>query len=120
MVSRVLIAAGLVCITAREAHAFPGECLLVVNGRSYLNGTCNITMEADGSFSIGTGERHRSRHFAMVQIDSSDGRARGYWNGVAAASHAHDDLGTLVRQGGCWVNKVAKVCAWRPGTRPSQ
>lgn len=62
------------------------------------------------SFSIGTGDPP-SKYFAYVEIDTSAGVARGYWNGTAGASHAHEDLGSLVREGPYWVNDRAKVYA---------
>jgi hypothetical protein len=104
-------------LVAQVAHAATGECLLEVDNWSYMDGRCNIVMGRGGSFSIGIGDRRRSRYFAYVDVDADEGVARGYWNGEEGASHAHYDLGTLVRQGACWVNARAKVCAWRPGTR---
>jgi hypothetical protein len=117
LMMKLFVAAGacFVCI-AQNANAAAGECLLEINNRSYMDGPCNIVLQRGGSFSIGVGAR-RSKYFAYVSIDAEDGVARGYWNGEEAASHAHEELGTLVRQGACWVNSQAKVCAWRPGTR---
>ncbi|MCJ2099466.1 hypothetical protein [Methylobacterium sp. E-046] len=90
-----------------------GECLILVRGRAYLDGPCRITLYPGGGFMAGDGE-----YFATVDIDAASGGAQAYWNGVQAERHAHDPLGDVVRQGGCWVNASAKVCAWRPGTRP--
>ena len=95
------------------AQSDPGRCLLQVNGRTYLDSVCNIDGNpADESFSIGTGEHSRSKYFAYVNIEA-DGTAQGYWNGISAESHAHKELGRLVRQGECWVNDHARVCASR-------
>lgn len=112
-----LVATSL-CVASHCAQASSGDCYLSVGSRTYLDGPCNIDLSLGGSFSIGFGERSRSRYFAMVNIDEGDGTALAYWNGTEAASHAHDELGRLIRRGGCWVNSRAKVCAWRPGTRP--
>ncbi len=49
----------------------------------------------------------------MVSIDKDTGTGDGWWNGVDADSHAHDPLGKLTRQGACWVNARAKVCAMK-------
>lgn len=99
---------------ACPASASPGKCFLRVHGKIFLNAICNVEMNPDdGSFSIGTGEQNSSKYFAFVNIDPEKGVARGYWNGVEAESHAHEDLGILVRKGACWENKRAKVCAWR-------
>lgn len=103
----------LALVWAPGAFARPGKCLLKVDGRIYLNAICNIELSADGSFSIGTGEYARSKYFAAVTVEPGTGRATGVWNGAAAESHAHDDLGTLTRRGACWRNERATVCAWR-------
>src|SRR5262245_22587010 len=102
-----------------SAHAFQGECMLEVDGVSYLNGSCNIELERDGSFSIGTGDLASSEYFAYVFLSAeAPDIGEGMWNGEEATSHAHEPLGNLARRGGCWVNDRAKVCAWRKGTRP--
>jgi hypothetical protein len=92
------------------AFAKMGGCTLQVDGRTYLDGPCNIDLEAGGDFSIGTGGADRSRFFAYVARDP-DGTAQGHWNGTGSGSHAHDSLGQLRRQEACWVNGRAKVCA---------
>jgi hypothetical protein len=94
-----------------SAETIRGQCELAVAERSYLQGPCSIDMDKDGSFSIGTDGR--SKYFAYVTVDTVTGNAKGYWNGYEAASHAHEDLGTLVRKGACWVNGYARVCARR-------
>lgn len=95
------------------ASAKTGGCTLQVDGRTYLDGPCNVDLDADGSFSIGTRDaRTRSRHFAMVNRDTASGTAEGYWNGTDPRStHAHSPLGALRREGACWVNERARVCA---------
>ena len=100
------------CIANRSAAAFYGRCTLIVDGRTFLNGRCNIDMQPDGSFSIGVAETNPSRYFAYVNLQS-DGTALGSWNGVDAESHAGESLGTLTRKGACWFNSRAKVCAVR-------
>jgi hypothetical protein len=92
-------------------HAFEGKCFLEIDEHIYLSENCNIELQ-NQSFSIGTGDEARSRYFAFVNI-GPDRIARGYWNGAAGENHAHEELGTLVRDGACWVNNRAKVCAWR-------
>lgn len=98
-----------------EGRAAEGRCILQVAGHTYLNGSCNVEIDADGSFSIGTGDDNTkaSKWFAYVNVDSTHpGTASGMWNGKLAESHAGDDLGTLTRRGACWVNSGAKVCAY--------
>jgi len=95
------------------AHAKVGGCTLQVDGRTYLDGPCNIDLESGGSFSIGTGnDRTRSRYFAYVAVEKDAGTAEGSWNGADPRStHAHSPLGALRREGACWVNERARVCA---------
>ena len=103
-------------VAAQADERVSGECLISVGGRTYLDGPCRITLYPGGGFQAGG--RGRGAYFATVDIDSASGGATSFWNGVDAESHAHDPLGTVVRQGGCWVNSNERVCAWRPGTRP--
>jgi hypothetical protein len=103
--------------SASQAFAAPGECFLEVDGRVFINGVCSITVRPGGSFQIRDSLRP-TRYFAFVDIDPADGTARATWNEEPRASRAHSDLGSVVRQGGCWVNARARVCAWKPGTRP--
>jgi hypothetical protein len=99
---------------ASPGHALPGKCLLRVDGQTYLDSICNVDVTVtDGSFSIGTGESTRAKHFAVVNVGPIKGRAIGYWNGVAGEDHAHESLGVLIRQGACWSNARAKICAVR-------
>lgn len=89
-----------------------GECLIQVSGRTYRDGLCRIRLYPGGGF------QKEGAIFAAVDIDPSSGTATAYWTGPGPASHAHEPLGAVVRQGGCWVSDSARVCAWRPGTRP--
>lgn len=100
---------------------FMGDCLLEVDRRAYLDGPCKIEMkQGENLIVFGVGETERSsKYVAYVFLEpDTPGVARRYWNGVEAASHAHDELGPLSKDGECWVNDRAKVCAWRLGTRP--
>ena len=92
-----------------------GRCRIEVDGRPYLSGRCNIEREADGSVQVGVGSADDkvkpSRHFAYVTSEGG-GRGTAYWNGRDGGSHAHDPLGTVTRQGACWRNARATICAW--------
>ncbi len=114
---RFIVALSL-CAASHAAQAAQGDCYLSVGARTYLDGSCNIMIQSDGSFSIGAGERTRSRYFAYVFLDPAGGKGSAYWNREPNSNHAEAFLGTVLRQGGCWVNAQAKVCAWEPGTRP--
>ncbi len=100
-------------VTATLAEGAEGRCLIAVKGHAYLKGDCNISIEQGGSFKVGVGENSRSKYFAYVMLDPDPGKGRGYWNGVEAEDHAHEDLGPLKRKGACWSNALARVCAWR-------
>ena len=110
---------GAVCLGYGQASAdqtVKGECLISVKGRTYLDGPCPILLQPGGSFQAGNGRG--GTYFATVDVDGATGTARANWNGRNAESHAHDPLGTMKRDAGCWSNASAKVCAWRAGTRP--
>lgn len=101
----ILLAPGL-------AHAKTGRCMLQVNNKTYLNGPCEVTInDKKGSFAIGVGEKHRSKYFAYVTME--DDGAQGFWNETPDASHAQSSLGTLKRDGACWKNEKARVCAYK-------
>jgi hypothetical protein len=100
-----------VLIVGGPALAKTGQCLIEVNGKTYLKGPCEISMDGGhGSFSVGAGA-HRSKYFAYVNLD--EGRAEGFWNGVEAETHAQESLGPLVRDGACWKNRSARICAYK-------
>lgn len=87
-----------------------GRCLLRIKGSNYLDGPCDIALDADGSFDIF--ERFGAPgFFAKVMRDGAT--AQGYWNGSRDSDHAQDDLGELTRNGACWENATARICAWR-------
>lgn len=99
-------------LIAGPAFAGQGRCLLEVDGRAYLDSRCRIELFGDGGFSIGRGTtRVGSRYFAVVNVQRA-GLAEGFWNGPEAESHAHEALGALTRDGACWKNAKARVCAW--------
>lgn len=97
---------------AGTASAKPGKCLLVIDGKTYISGRCEVEIYTDGtgSFQI-TENRKRGSYFAQVLV--GEGEAKGYWNGERGANHAHSPLGELRRNGACWVNNKARVCAWK-------
>ncbi len=93
-----------------SAHASPAKCLIQIDGTTYMNNDCNFSaIGDDGSFSIGTDDS-LNRYFAYVLI--YEGVANASWNGVEAASHAHNSLGEMKRNGACLYNDRAIICAW--------
>jgi hypothetical protein len=105
----ILIACAVVTAPAL-AFAKTGRCLLEVNRKAYLDGPCEVKIEKGGTFTIGVSDKHPSKYFAYVLMD--DDGAHGYWNEEPGATHAHSELGILKRDGACWVNDTARVCAW--------
>lgn len=93
-----------------------GECLISVRAHTYRVGHCLITLYLGGGFQAGGGRG--GEYFATVDIDAASGGAQAFWNGLEAESHAHNPLGDVVRQGGCWVDANGRICAWWLGTRP--
>ena len=104
------IAVALMMLVAGSAMAAPGRCLLVVDGRTYLNGPCPVELLPGGSFMVGAGRG--ASHFAQVTVEGA-GSASGYWNEEPGATHAHSSLGSLRRNDACWTNERAIICAWR-------
>lgn len=90
------------------AYTGPGQCLLQVEGRKYLEGQCQIEQSRTQLKIMPAGRR--LTYFATILIDEAEA-SRGYWNEERGANHAHSDLGELNRQGNCWVNATARVCA---------
>ncbi|MFV0389960.1 MAG: hypothetical protein ACK5NT_14545 [Pyrinomonadaceae bacterium] len=99
----------LMSVISNAQTAKRGRCLLEVNGKKYISGACKIEMDKDGSFRIY--DLKKRGFFAYVNM--ADVGAVGYWNGPNRDSHAHENLGELFRNGGCWEGENAKVCAWR-------
>lgn len=107
-----LVLPTLIVLAAGAAHARTGRCVLEVHKKTYLDGPCEISINDDkGSFSIGASDKHPSKYFAYVTID--DDGAQGYWNEEPGATHAHSELGALKRDGACWKNDTARVCAYK-------
>jgi len=109
MTKTLFVTAAVLIIATAQAVAFQGKCLLEVNGHAYIKGPCDIDVDKGGSFDIGTAAQ--TTYFAHVDVDGQT--AEGLWNEEPGATHAHTPLGTLTRDGACWSNQTAKVCAWR-------
>ena len=121
---RILVSLAALCFTVPASagakygandvdHKILGECVLKVDGKTHIDGPCAILLGKTGYFGV---YGLTNDYFSFVS--PSNGIGDGSWNGVEQESHAHEDLGTLVRDGGCWSNRRATVCAWTKGTRP--
>ncbi|MCZ0737655.1 hypothetical protein [Phreatobacter sp. AB_2022a] len=90
-------------------YSGPGRCLLEINGRTYLAGACQIEQGSDTLRALPPNGRLPG-YFGYLVFDDAT-QAEGYWNGEPRASRAHSRLGTMRRDGDCWVNAGARICA---------
>jgi len=84
-----------------------GRCRLVVNVATHIDGDCWIRLEDDGSFQIMSLD---DKYFA--QLNRSGREELGYWTETPSSTHAHTALGIMTRNGPCWSNVEAEICAW--------
>lgn len=106
-----LLAASIAPLSASGEEI--SRCLIAVHEAIFLDGPCNFESEPDGSFTLGvagSGQK-ASRYFAYVFVEGDT--ATGHWNGFPPGDRAHDPLGEMTRDGACWVNETARVCAFR-------
>ena len=85
------------------------RCILEVKGKIFIDGPCRFSPSENGGYAISS----RNKWFAIVNV-FGDGEVKGSWNNDEGypASHAHDDLGTLSKNGACFVGSIARVCAY--------
>jgi hypothetical protein len=117
---------------AGRVEAKPVKCYFAVNDVAYIDGACRFSfMNGDGSFSfddmkmkttcgsfdLGPGQCSmastlvtRKGTFGQL-VMTSPGRAKIYWN-RGDSLHAHEEISPVTRQGACWQNSSAKLCAW--------
>jgi hypothetical protein len=81
-----------------------------VDNKNFIDGSCKIELEPNGSFKISTSAANLPIGYFAV-VFAPEGTA--YWNEELGSNHAHTPLGDLRRKGACWENERAKVCAWR-------
>lgn len=84
-----------------------GRCKLNVGSLQPIDGACWIRLDGDGSFQIMSMDE---QIFAQLDRDGAAGVA--FWNETPGASHAHASLGSMTRDGACWHNASAELCAW--------
>ncbi len=118
---RLIVATCVVAIYAATgsvaiAGQRPALCKLVVRGMTYIDGRCNFEdFGAGGSFAIGVlGDDQPipvgGFYFAYVDVHGNTAEAK--WNEDPTDLHADAPLGTLTRNGACWENAIAQICAW--------
>ena len=114
-----------------QASAKSAKCLLVYQGRTYINGPCEFEFTGgDGSFffddkKIRTNCRGYDPNapcsganttvtqkgtFGMLRI-TSPGSGVIYWNaGLYRKADAREQ--NVFQDGACWINRNIKLCAW--------
>lgn len=103
---RAMIVGLSLCLAA---PAWAGSCLVEVQGQRYLDGSCDIR-RSDRGFIVA---KPGGGQAAAVHIDPFDSnRGHAGWNGRMGDRPDGQGLGPMRREGSCWVNDKAKVCAW--------
>lgn len=110
---RTVIAAALLSMSsfAGSEPGFAAECLLEVDGWKAVQQECRFEPRGGGDFMIGD-VLGPLGYFAIVHLNEDRLTAEAWWNEERFANHAHSYLGTLVRDGACWQNERARICAW--------
>lgn len=103
-----------------QAVAKEAKCLMVVEGKVHIDGPCKFkypldveTLEREPRTTNSGESASVPRVFTQTTLESP-GVISGYF-GSGYALHAHDHLGTLLRQKddrACWANDTAKLCVW--------
>jgi hypothetical protein len=116
---RSIVAAGVVALcgltgSAALAAQRTVQCKLVVEGKTYINGRCVFEDFGEGSFAIGVLRDDQpippgGFYFAYVDVHGNTAEAK--WNADPRELHANAPLGTLTRNGACWQNATAQICA---------
>jgi hypothetical protein len=78
-----------------QAAQRKADCLLIVDGKTFINGPCDYSPDNDGGFQIsrcvvthgGYGYQVRGHGYFAYVFPNSDGLATGSWNGTGQASH---------------------------------
>lgn len=99
-------------LVAGPAFAEPARCLIEVDGEPYVIGKCDVDWLNGMVTEIRGGAS--TPYFASLSAIPGDPNkpALASWNAIPGTTHAHTDLGELKRQGACWINERAKLCAW--------
>ncbi len=93
--------------TSSDWRGKEGRCRLAIGGKNYIDGRCWVRLEPDGSFQIMSLDE---QYFAQLLRDGPGGV--GHWNKTPGSTHAHTTLGNMTRNGACWSNAEAAICAW--------
>lgn len=89
-----------------------GDCSITVDAITYLNRkkTCSIE-KSDDTTTVNTGDSNIPAYFAYI-TDNGNSSYTINWNSKEKWNHAEEDLGSdFGREGNCWINRRARVCA---------
>lgn len=98
----------IVFVLAGMAQAKTAKCLLKIDGKTFIDGHCDVRLMGGGDFQVMSRDH---TYFAQV-LGVPSGSPTGYWNEDKFANHAHTTVGVLIRNGACWSNAKATICAW--------
>lgn len=113
--SRIHMAAALVAgvLLPGLAAARPADCLVQIEGRTLINGTCEFAAEPNGDFTLTLGTRR-----AQLMVDPDRRQGRAFYEDPASGEPS--GVADVRREGECWVRRnVIRVCAWGAGQRPA-
>lgn len=95
--------------TPQAIGAEASRCLIKVRGIIYLDEPCTISRHGNSTV-IGSDGFYISKYFVYLQDING---IVGFWNGSAGEKQTREPLGQLTTEGECWVNTMARICAYR-------
>jgi hypothetical protein len=127
------LSTSLIQFTPMPASAKAAKCLLVVDGKTYINGYCDFQFEGgNGSFSFDD----KKLRLGCYSFDLGPGQCSGaltkvtqrgtfgglsiqkpgvgkfWWNAGELRKGSVVMSEPLYRDGACWSNRRVKLCAW--------
>jgi|ERR1044072_3222737 hypothetical protein len=103
-----------------------GRCLLVVEGKTRINGRCSYSISKGGDFHIDgprqvfNGIDYPRTDLMPLQYSTDywadvfrDGAAwDGFGNSDIRATHGDSPWGPLRREGACYIGRTVRICLW--------
>jgi len=95
-------------------------CYLEVDGMVRVDGPCLIFPMGKDEYTLNTWSNGKpaQSHFAVVTANT-DGTTSATWNADPDDDRALDPLGTVRKDGDCWVNARARLCVKKLGGTPN-
>lgn len=106
---RLILASGLALAaftSATGVQASPAKCLMIINGRTLIDGPCEFDREPNGSFRL-----ESTTHIGHVMVNRGD-TGEGSWTTKPEVRSNFRNTSTLRRKGACWTGDNATFCAW--------